>query len=153
MNNIKQLRVKETISDNAEIVNFGSSADWVGDEWISMAEEKLGLQFTDSYKWFLRNYRGGEVGSEEIYSVYGMDFESVNGGDIVFQNVQSRASGLIGVDGLIVSESDLGEVFYFDYNLFSNGECPINLRLPTGDSVEYASDFYDYLCRRIVCHK
>ncbi|WP_394003238.1 SMI1/KNR4 family protein [Luteimonas sp. WGS1318] len=152
MNNIKQFKVKEVIADNSAIVNFGSGADWVGDEWISMAEERLGLQFTDSYKWFLSNYRGGEIGSEEIYSVYGIDFESANGGDIVFQNLQSRSSGLIGADSLIVSETDMGEVFYLDYKFFSNGECPVRMRLPSGQSVEYASDFYDYLCERIICH-
>ncbi len=52
----------------------------MGDDWIEKAEQKLGFELPRSYKWFLKTYAGGEIGTEEIYSIYGADFESVNGG-------------------------------------------------------------------------
>jgi len=35
---------------------------------------------------------------------------------------------------------------------FSDGECPVNLRLPSGEQVRYAEDFYDFLRKRIAAH-
>lgn len=144
--------VQRLIASHGSIVNFGSSSDAVGDEWIIKAEAALNRTLPDSYKWFLKEYAGGEIGGEEIYSIYGMPFESVNGGDIVFQHLANRKAGLLDDSKLVISETDLGEVFFFDYSEFQNGECPICLRLPSGEYVHYADSFYEFLCKRIAVH-
>lgn len=152
MNTAAINEVKRVISTHSSIVNFGTPADAVNNDWIVKAEAALGRLLPDSYKWFLKTYAGGEVGGEEIYSLYGMPFESVNGGDIVFQHLANRKAGLLDDSKLAISETDLGEVFFFDYDQWSEGESPIYLRLPSGEFVHYANDFYDFLCKRVVAH-
>ncbi|WP_375651482.1 SMI1/KNR4 family protein, partial [Bartonella sp. AA78NXGY] len=44
-----------------DIINFGTEDDAVDDLLIEKAEKALGLQFTSSYKSFLKNYKGGEI--------------------------------------------------------------------------------------------
>lgn len=144
--------VKNLVAASGSIVNFGTSADAVRDDWIVKAEVALNRPLPNSYKQFLKEYAGGEVGGEEIYSIYGMPFDSVNGGDIVFQHLANRKSGLLDESKLVVSETDLGEVFFFNYAKLQDGECPIFLRLPSGECVHYADNFYEFLCLRIGVH-
>lgn len=87
MTNFTAFGLENLINRNEDVAAFGTPADAVADEWIIKAEQRLGHPLPDSYKWFLRNYAGGEVGTEEIYSIYGMDFDDINGGDIVFQHI------------------------------------------------------------------
>lgn len=144
--------IQRLISSHSSIVQFGSPSDAVGEEWIEKAEATLNRPLPRSYKWFLRTYVGGEVGGEQIYSLYGVPFEAVNGGDIVFQHLANREAGLLDDLKLVVSETDFGEVFFFDYAQFKDGECPVCLRLPSGEFQFYAADFYDFLCKRIAAH-
>ncbi|TQV89110.1 SMI1/KNR4 family protein [Aliikangiella coralliicola] len=141
--------VKKLINLNLGIIELGTSKDAVDVRWFEEAEKILGVKLTESYLWFLRNYSGGEIGGEEIYSIYGVDFETVNGGDIVYHHIVNQRSGLTKPDHIVVLETDLGEVFFFDYSEFDGKECPINLRLPSGDVEHYAKNFYEFLQRRI----
>jgi hypothetical protein len=145
--------IEKLIDDNQSIVNFGSPSDAVDDDWIAKAEAELNRKLPESYKWFLKHYAGGEIGGEELYSIYGVPFETANGGDIVFQNLASRKAGLLDDSKIVVSETDFGEVFFFDYSDFHNGECPIYLQLPSGEKIRYAENFYDFLNKRIDAHK
>ena len=144
--------VEELIATHQSIINFGSSSDAVDDQWLINAESALNRKLPESYKWFLKRYAGGEVGGEEIYSIYGIPFESANGGDIVFQHLMNRKAGLLDDSKLVISETDLGEVFFIDYTNFKNGECPIYLRLPSGEHMLYAENFYEFLGKRIEAH-
>lgn len=144
--------VKRLISSHRSIVEFGLPTDAVEEEWIAKAEIALNRSLPDSYKWFLRNYGGGEIGGEEIYSIYGMPFESVNGGDIVFQYLSNRKAGLLDDSKLVISVTDFGETFFFDYTRWSANECPIYLRLPSGDFIHYGDDFCEFLRKRILAH-
>lgn len=152
MKEINAQAIKELVSRHPTIVNFGGVQDAVSSEWLHKAEDALGLVLPNSYKWFLKNYAGGEIGSEEIFSIYGMDFDSVRGGDIVYQHITGRRAGLVDDGQLVVSESDFGEVFFFDYSSFNNEECLIKRRLPSGAEENYANDFYEFLYRRIMAH-
>ena len=149
---MKRNELENLISANPDIVEFGSTEDAVEESWFVKAEQALGLKLTGSYKWFLKNYSGGEVCGEEVFSIYGMDFEDVNGGDIVYQHIANKRNNLTTNDNLVVSETDLGEIFYFDYSEFDGNECPIKIRLPSGESEKYGDDFYDYLKKRIEAY-
>lgn len=140
---------KECIENNSDIVNFGSSADAVDGSWIEKAEEVLGVKLPESYVWFLRNYRGGEIAGEELYSIYGMDFEDVNGGDIVFQHLVNTKNNLTKSNQVVVCETDFDEVFYFDYSQYDGKECPIFIRYPSGNNELYADNFYEFIVKRI----
>lgn len=150
--NYTLLDVEELVNRHSDIVNFGTINNSVDDIWIKRAEEKLGLKFSLSYKGFLRNFVGGEIGGEEIYSIYGMNFEEVCGGDIVYQNLMNVKNGTAKPLQLVVSETDFGEIYYFDYSKYQDGECPIYLTIPSGESKPYASNFYEFLCKRINAH-
>jgi len=63
-----------------------------------------------------------------------------------------RRAKLIDDSKLMISKNDLDESFYFDYSRFEGGECPICLLLPSGEFVDYAQDFYDFLERRIKAY-
>ncbi|VVQ07524.1 SMI1/KNR4 family protein [Pseudomonas fluorescens] len=79
MSQVTTHQIEDLVSLHPDIVCFGSQADCVGDDWIEKAEQRLGLELPGLYKWFLKTYAGGEIGTEEIYSIYGVDFEGVNG--------------------------------------------------------------------------
>ncbi|WP_330168922.1 SMI1/KNR4 family protein [Bartonella grahamii] len=135
----------------SDSIDFGTAEDAPDDIWIKKAEESLGLQFTTSYKDFLKNYGGGEIGCEEIFSIYG-DYVGIPAGDIVHKNLYHRKHGFATLEQLVVSRTDFGETFYFDYTQFRDGECPLYLKFPPSDPQYYASNFYEFLCKRIKEH-
>ncbi|WP_375675721.1 SMI1/KNR4 family protein [Bartonella sp. AP9QHHD] len=134
-----------------EIINLGTAENAVDDLLIEKAEKALGLQFTSSYKSFLKNYKGGEIGGYEICSVYRDCGIGIAAGDIVYQNLLDRKHGFATPEQLVVSY-DLDETFYFDYTQFRDGECPLYLKYTSEDSEYYASNFYEFLCKRIKVH-
>ncbi|WP_375652083.1 MULTISPECIES: SMI1/KNR4 family protein [unclassified Bartonella] len=132
-----------------EIINFGTAEDAVSDVRIKEAEKTLGLQFTTSYKDFLKNYKGGEIGGDEIFSIYNASFDKCPAGDIVFYHLTDIKNGFAKPNQLAVNRTDFGETFYFDYSQFRDGECPLYVMLPSEDCEYYASNFYEFLCKRI----
>ncbi|WP_375687745.1 MULTISPECIES: SMI1/KNR4 family protein [unclassified Bartonella] len=141
--------VTQLVDKYSDIINFGSAEDAPDDVWIKRAEETLGLQFTSSYKSFLKNYKGGEIGSEEIFSVYA-EYKGIHAGDIVYRNLNDIKNGLAKPQRLVVSRTDFGETFYFDYSQFQDGECALYFDFPPKDPQYYASNFYEFLCKRIT---
>ena len=109
--------LKKIIEDAGDNVDFAPYGEGISDEWIEAAERRLKVIFPISYKWWLKNYNGGEVFGEEIYSIYGIDFDEVVGGDIVYINELSKKNYMGFEDKLIISEPD-DKLFYFD---LSNG--------------------------------
>ncbi|WP_455474843.1 SMI1/KNR4 family protein [Bartonella sp. B30(2025)] len=136
----------------SDIINFGTADDAVDDVVIETAEKALGLQFTSSYKDFLKNYKGGDISGEEILSLYDRDFTYYPVGDIVYRNFKDIENGVAKPQQLVVSKTALSETFYFDYSQFKDGECPLYIRFPSGDSEYYASNFCEFLCKRIKAH-
>ncbi|WP_330168924.1 SMI1/KNR4 family protein [Bartonella grahamii] len=144
--------VAQLINKYPDVIDFGTAEDAPDDILIEKAERTLGLQFTTSYKSFLKNYGGGEIGCEEIFSIYGVGFETVYGGDIVYNRLTEMKNGLAKPQQLVVSRTDFGETFYFDYSQFQDGECPLYFEVISGDPLYYASNFYEFLCKRIMEH-
>ncbi|WP_273724535.1 SMI1/KNR4 family protein [Bartonella sp. AU18XJBT] len=135
-----------------DIVNFASKDKQVDDLVIEKAEKALDLKFTSSYKVFLKHYKGGDIGGYEIYRLYKECGEDIPFDDIVFQNLNDRKRGFATPEQLIVCDAAFGETFYFDYTQFRDGECPIYVMLPSEDCEYYASNFYEFLCKRIKVH-
>ncbi|WP_375612466.1 MULTISPECIES: SMI1/KNR4 family protein [unclassified Bartonella] len=133
-----------------EIIHFRIKDNAVDDLVIEKAEKALGLQFTSSYKSFLKHYKGGDISGEEIYSLYEHPI-GVSVNDVVFQNLNDRKRGFTTPEQLVVSY-DLDETFYFDYTQFRDGECPLYVMFADEESEYYASNFYEFLCKRIKVH-
>ena len=135
------------IEEAGNRVDFASFGDGISGDWVELAEKRLGVAFPKSYKWWLKKYNGGEVYGEEIYSIYGLDFDEVVGGDIVYINELSRKNDSSFKDKLIISETD-DELFYFD---LSNGlienEYPV---FELYSNTLYAHSFAEFLKRRIT---
>jgi hypothetical protein len=106
----------ELIKNAGESVDFAPFGEGISEEWIKKAEKRLNVEFPMSYKWWLSNYNGGEVFGEEIYSVYGIDFDSVVGGDIVYINELSRKNDSDFLNKIIISEPQ-DSLFYFDISM------------------------------------
>ncbi|WP_375610984.1 MULTISPECIES: SMI1/KNR4 family protein [unclassified Bartonella] len=134
-----------------DIIHFRTEDDAVDDLVIERAEKALGLQFTSSYKSFFKHYKGGDISGEEIYSLYEHPI-GVSVNDVVFQNLNARKRGFTTPEQLVVCDADFGETFYFDYTQFRDGECPLYLKYTSEDCEYYASNFYEFLCKRIIVH-
>lgn len=149
MKKITKKELVQLIDENSDIVHFGSSNNAPSNEWINKAESYLHVPFSESYKWFLAEYGGGDINGEEIFSIYEMDFKSAIGGDIVYNYIIDIRDNLHGKNEVVVSRTDFGEEFYFNYNKINKNECPIFFRLGQGTESEYAIDFYEFLYKRI----
>lgn len=138
--------LKELINDN-DRVEFGEFGQGTSQEWVERAENRLGVKFPISYKWWLMNFGGGEVFGDEIFSVYELDFDSVVGGDVVYMNELNRKNGFLKSDQISICENDEGGIFYFDLSkLDEQGEAPVFYDL-TGEV--YAANFVEFLIKRI----
>ncbi|WP_375638561.1 MULTISPECIES: SMI1/KNR4 family protein [unclassified Bartonella] len=140
--------VAQYVDMHSHVINFGTQDNAPDDVRIKTAENTLGLQFTSSYKNFLKNYGGGEIGGEEIFSIYEI-CAGIPAGDIVYRNLLDRRDGFTDPKQLVICTTDFGETFYFDYTQFRDGECPLYLKYTSEDSEYYASNFYEFLCKRI----
>ena len=135
------------IEEADDSVDFASFGEGISDDWVKSAEKRLGITFPKSYIWWLKNYNGGEVYGEEIYSVYCIDFDKVVGGDIVYINELSRKNDSSFKDKLIISETE-DEVFYFDLsNGLKDDEYPV---YELHSNILYAHSFAEFLKRRIT---
>lgn len=137
---IDELKKKIASTDG---VDFGPFGEGISDKWITKAEERLHFIFPESYKWWLKNYMGGEIYGEEIFSIYGLDFDSVVGGDIVYINELNRKQGFSNSDQLVICEGEDG-MFYFQKQESLTNELAV-----FRDGEYYASDFIEFLIKRI----
>lgn len=139
--------IKELIENAKEYVDFAPYGDGASDEWIEKAEKRLAVEFPKSYKWWLKQYGGGEVCGEEIYSIYEMDFDTVVGGDIVYINELSRKQDSSFVDKLIICEPN-DAIFYFDLSQGLNDD--EYLIYEYFSKKKYADSFLEFLKRRLT---
>lgn len=137
---IDELKKKIASTDG---VNFGPFGEGLSDEWITKAEERLHFIFPETYKWWLKNYMGGEIYGEEIFSIYGLDFDSVVGRDIVYINELNREEGFSNSEQLVICEGEDG-MFYFQKQESLTDELAV-----FRDGEYYASDFIEFLLKRI----
>lgn len=134
------------IESNRHIVDFREFGDGISEEWIRKAETALKIKLPPSYIWWLKNYGGGEILGEEIFSIYEMDFDEVVGGDVVRMSKIYREKGF-DQNCIIISVTDRGEVFYLDGNKIDvDMEYPVYLNVTNS---LYAENFILFLERRI----
>ncbi|MEO3408278.1 SMI1/KNR4 family protein [Mucilaginibacter sp. CAU 1740] len=117
--------------------------------WIDKAQERLRAIFPPSYIWWLKNYGGGDVLGDEIYSIYELDFDTVVGGDIVYMN-ELRRKDPSDNNRLVIQVTGHSEVFYFDLSAKNSSlEYPV-FKEYIDCNVIYAESFLDFLKRRIL---
>jgi hypothetical protein len=136
-------------SNRADGVDFGQTENAPLFQWVEKAEQRLGKVLPPTYKWFLANYGGGEIHGDEVFSIYGMEFETVFGGDVVFQYLAHQRSRTLEPDEVPLTQTDQGEIYYLKTSSpDANGEYPVFIK--RGEHKElYASDFASFLEKRI----
>jgi antitoxin YobK len=139
-------KIVELIKDHPSVAEFANYGSGISSDWVDKAENALGVPLPESYKWWLRNYGGGEIGGEEIYSVYGIDFDKVVGGDIVYMYRLALKNNR-GRDHIPLCQSDIDGVFYFKVEDGAPGDEYSIVSEATGR--EYAINFLEFLEKRI----
>jgi antitoxin YobK len=139
--------IRGLIDKHSHVVQFANFGQGISEDRIVRAETMLGMPFPPTYKWWLKNYGGGEIGGEEIYSVYRQDFESSASGDIVAMYRMNCGNGLLLPSQIAVCHSDVDGLFYFDSSVNTpDGEYPV---YSSATGTEYAVDFFEFLKKRI----
>ena len=123
---MKRSQTEEIIAliEECDFVDFAPFGEGASDSWVKKAEDRLGISLPPSYKWWLQNYGGGEVGlDQEIYSIYEMDFDSVNGGDVVFQALKNQRKNISPKDRLYIYERSHHTAYLNISKQKEDGEC------------------------------
>lgn len=128
-------------------VAFGRFGDGVSEEAIAGAETDLGLRLPPSYRWWLRNYGGGQIGGD---IVYGIDEESDGRADIRELVKSDGERSLQSCRQLTICIGN-EESFCVDLScLDDEGESPVLwVDGDSGGAYPYASSFAAFLERRI----
>lgn len=128
-------------------VQFPPFGHGVSEASISAAEASLGVSFPPSYRWWLRNYGGGQIGGD---LVYGLDEEAIGAPDVVVLNIADLADGLR-LPHEVIFYIGNEERFLFDTSRqWRSGECPVCYRIFGENDVDYAASFDEFLRRRIA---
>ncbi len=139
--------IKKIIAEAGSNVDFADYGEGISEEWIQKAEERLGFKLPSSYKWWLKNYGGGEIYGEEIFSIYEQDFDTVVGGDIVYMYELNKRNNNFTDNALVICEAN-DEIYYFDLSKRKNDdEMPI---YEINSNKKYADDFIEFLRKRIL---
>lgn len=143
--------LEQLIEEHAgDAVEFGDSNCDLSptDERIEETECLIGCKLPPSYLWFVKNYGGGAVYGEEIYSIYPV-FSEQSVGDIAYQTKWSRDNGFVDNSDVVVCSNDFGETFVLDASSPSeDGEYPVYLKAGAHKK-KYAVSFGEFLYKRI----
>ncbi|MBO2946231.1 SMI1/KNR4 family protein [Paenibacillus sp. F411] len=139
--------IQKLIAEAGDSVEFADYGEGISEEWIIKAEERLGFRLPDSYKWWLRNYGGGEIYGEEIFSIYEQDFDTVVGGDVVYNYELNMKNKNYSKEKVVICEAN-DDVFYFDLSKRKDeNELAI---YSLNDNKKYANDFIEILKKRMA---
>jgi hypothetical protein len=140
-------RTVRLIEGSRSIVDFADYGHGTAAEWIATAEQEIGSPLPDSYKWWLAHYGGGEIGGEEIFSVYPRDNAAILSGDIAHNYETALANGR---DRTLIPlcNSDIDGAFTFVIEEGLIGSEYHVRSAATGG--RYADNFLDFVAKRIA---
>jgi len=135
---------------SGKCVEFGNSSNAPTPDAIAKVEERIGITLPESYKWFLANYAGGEVGGIEIFSIYENFSLSVPSGDISYMYLTILGNQLISSHEIPLMLSEFSEIFAFDSSQSFWGEYPVIRK--TDSNELFADNFIEFLGKLIDIH-
>ncbi len=133
-------------------------SDFVGEcsEYIvKKAEEKLSIEFPQSYRSFLRNFGAGNFGTEEIYGVVKEDFENSGIPDAIWFTLKQRKEINLPSNLLIIYHTGGEEMFCLDINKIGRYGEPVVVSFIIGVDLEFqkyeviANDFGEFFLQRV----
>lgn len=117
-------------------------------ERVDETQKILGCKLPPSYLWFVKNYGGGEVYGEEIYSIYPV-LSDKSVGDISYQSKWHHERNFVSGSAVVICSNDFGETFFLDIDSCDeNGEFPVYVQAGNTKK-KYANSFADFLYKRI----
>lgn len=137
--------IQQSIEDaNVSFPKFGRGVELPA---IAEAEARLGIPLSESYKWWLLNYGGGQIGGDVIY---GLDEPEMGRPDIVRLALDNQANRTFGLERLTFAIGN-EEDFYFDTTEGPDhtGEYKVYLQEYGQEPFLYADSFAEFLRRRI----
>ncbi|MBF9143252.1 SMI1/KNR4 family protein [Hymenobacter properus] len=141
--------IRHLIATRADAVDFAEFGDGTSEEWIQRAEARLGVAFPPSYCWWLRQYGSGTIYGDEVYSVYGLDFDTVSGGDVVHINELDRAREGLPPEHLMIMNDYLGQEYFLDLSR-ANAASEAPVYVSFGEETQlYAASFFDFLAKQL----
>lgn len=142
--------IQQLIATHADAVDFADFGDGTSDEWIQRAEARLGVAFPPSYRWWLRNYGSGTIYGDEVYSVYGLDFDAISGGDVVHMNELDRTREGLPPAHLRIMVDYLGQHYFLNLSL-ATGASEAPVYVSAGEETQwYAASFFDFLAKQLT---
>ncbi|MFF2855475.1 SMI1/KNR4 family protein [Peribacillus sp. NPDC058002] len=130
------------INENKESDDFTGGVD---ERQINVVQNELGVEFPESYKWFLTTYGSG--GS------FGVDILGVARSNRAPVVVNTKSYRDLGLDKYLVVIEDAGEYVYCLYtNKMENNEAPVIARNRQGGLDDYntAKNFCEFLSQRLL---
>ena len=125
---------------------------------IRLAEEKLGLKFPDTYRYFIEKYGAGNYGSAEIFGIVDDDFENSSVPDAIWYTLTERDEINLPLNLLIIYNTGDEALYCLDFNRRNEaGEPAVISFIPGIDFEEQehkiiANDFGDFLLE-LVTHE
>ena len=141
------------------IKNTNSKSSFIGvrtDELISKAEEVISLNFTGTYRDFLKNYGAGNFGSEEIYGIIDDDFEDSSVPDAIWYTLSERKEINMPRNLLVIYATGDGELYCLDFNRINGEKEPAVVSFFPGFDLNIqkyeiiAKDFGEFLLQRVT---
>lgn len=145
--------IKNLIESNKDVCEFASFGDGISDLLIQKTEERLAIKLPPSYIWWLKNYSGGEINGEEVYSIYESDLEKkpIPSGGIVYINELNKKNIFSSKNQLIIHVNNQAETYYFNLQkIDQNGEYPVYVSVGIPFlGTKYADNFLEFLLKKI----
>lgn len=116
----------KNLIENSDACEFDEFGHGCSEDWIIKAETRLGVSLAPSYVWWLKNYGGGTVDGQEVFSIYEKDFDTVSGCDVVHMAEINWSKFPEEKNRLYIFEPGSDESYYFLITeKDANGEHPI----------------------------
>lgn len=129
-------------------VAFPPFGNGVSQAAIDNAEATLGFELPHSYKWWLRNYGGGQIQGDVVY---GLDEEGIGKPDVVELATMNNSNGLYGQKRLVFCMGNAENFVFNTENLDDGGEYEVLLHdITAGEEIRFAVSFTEFLQRRIT---
>lgn len=136
-------------SHRGNCVNCGTEKNAPSIDRVKKAEERIEIVFPNSYKWFLSQFGGVEIGGNEIFSLYSRDFDTISGGDMVHQYEIHLKDGFLSKGQISIALTDFGETFIFQTSVeVEDNEYPVYVKLGEKELL-YASNFLEFVAKFI----
>lgn len=124
-------------------IEFGNKDNGANNQEILYVQKTLGFILPDEYIYWLKNYGGGKINGEEIFSIYKGALNNTTGGDLVYIDNLLRRDNFISNDELAIQMNDQAEIYFF----LKNNE-QVFVKFGNLEEV-HAKSFFEFLEKKI----